>query len=381
MSQNMNRSQHASTDYHDKKSGCFQQLFLSTPLTGRVTTTTLCELSYTCLAPRLATCNPSHRGCFPNASSKVVQPGAPAFHVRDRHRVHRLLLARLHDPASSVKARPPGLEPKRRLTNNSAAAASSVSARCPRNTLLNKSSTNSLVGKPHRHNATRSLSRKVASALAKLHTPIRSRWHSRRLRTSVKTLALSSGGVPTPTAVCPSSQHHQCEHQNHAFHDQQRDLVCMAHRRHARASKWLASTLVIKGATTRPSYTVALKVSTTALQPEPPPSASSSGPPRCHPWEQPSAGTPLSAHVNRLTMFSFYFTFHVLSFIFHVWLYSPNLLTSHRMVLRASCEKFFCVLCIGLRVQASQVQNVWPRQAAGTGGLQLPGGLPPTARP
>ena len=67
-------------------------------------------------------------------------------------------------PASSVKARPPGLEPKRRLTNNSAAAASSVNACAPHpgNSLSIRSSFNPLVDKPRRHDTTRNSSRMVA---------------------------------------------------------------------------------------------------------------------------------------------------------------------------------------------------------------------------
>ena len=93
--QNMNRSQHASTDSLRSHSNCFSTTVLSTPLTGRINTTTLYQLGYTCVAPRLATCSPSHRGCVPNASSKVVRPCAPVSHVRERH---RFFLARFHCP-------------------------------------------------------------------------------------------------------------------------------------------------------------------------------------------------------------------------------------------------------------------------------------------
>ena len=162
-----------------------------------------------------------NRGYFPNASSKIVQSGGRASHVRERRAstvVDQLLFARFNDPPD----RPSVLgqdKPMRRLTNNSAAAASSVSAcaPCPLNSLLIRSSFNPLDGIPRHHNAVRSSSRRVAS----LNKPNLSRWQYR--------WALSSGGVTTtlvPTTACPSS----CWH---APHDQPHDLVCKAHRCHA----------------------------------------------------------------------------------------------------------------------------------------------------
>ena len=104
VSQHMKRSQHASTDNHASNlvvslrshRNCFfsrsQQLRSVTKL----------------LLPRTV-------AVFPKASSKIVQHGFPSSHVRDRP-IHPIA------PASSVKARLPSLEPKRRLTNNSTAA-------------------------------------------------------------------------------------------------------------------------------------------------------------------------------------------------------------------------------------------------------------------
>ena len=133
--------------------------------------------------------SPSHRGCFQNASSKVVAPGAPASHVRDRPHVHHCGPTSPCAPQRptrlpqhrQVKARPPGLERKRRLTNNCAAAASSVSAFAPRqrNSLSIKSSFNPLSTS---HVATTQgharLARLLASAFAWLNTSNRSRWQS-----------------------------------------------------------------------------------------------------------------------------------------------------------------------------------------------------------
>ena len=83
-----------------------------------------------------------------------------SLHIHRRGQTPPYLIA----PASSVKAKPSGLEPKRRLTSSSAAAASSVSACAPFscNSLLIRSSFNPRVDKPRRHDTTRISSRRVA---------------------------------------------------------------------------------------------------------------------------------------------------------------------------------------------------------------------------
>ena len=78
-----------------------QQLFLSTPLTGRVTTTVLCHQATLASHRGWQPAAPRTVAVFPNDSSMVVQPGASASHVRDRPAstiVDRLLLARLNGP-------------------------------------------------------------------------------------------------------------------------------------------------------------------------------------------------------------------------------------------------------------------------------------------
>ena len=230
-----------------------QQLFLGTPLTRRVTTTTLCHWSTAA----------SHRGLHP------AVPRTAAVSRMPRPKSFSLVLRRLTSeiaqrpslwtdfslhastmhpiaPALSVKARPPSLD-KRRLTNNSAAAASSVSACAP------CSSFNPLVGKPRRHNATRSSSRRVSCISLRLAE------HSESVTMAFSltllcfgVLALSSGGVPTTPQQLQARTVRQ--HQNH--HSTTSNMTSCARLTiatwSAHASKWSASTLVIKDATTSP---------------------------------------------------------------------------------------------------------------------------------
>ena len=177
----MNRSQHASTDHQPVKSGCqseiTQQVFRSTPLAGSATTTTLSRWAtpapprgWQPAAPRtLAVSRTPH----PRSLSLVLSVSRPRS-----PRVHRCgptspcTSPKIHSiaPASSIQARSPGLEAKRRLTNNSATTASSVSACAPRprNSLFIRSSFSHLAGEARRRNAMRSWSRRAASISLRL---------------------------------------------------------------------------------------------------------------------------------------------------------------------------------------------------------------------
>ena len=105
----MNRSQHASTDFHDSDlavslkshSNWFSAALRSTPSTARINTTALCKTGLHLPPTEARNLQSLEPWQFPERSSKVVPPGAPASHVRDRPAsidVDRLLTARLNDP-------------------------------------------------------------------------------------------------------------------------------------------------------------------------------------------------------------------------------------------------------------------------------------------
>ena len=147
-------------------------------MTGRVTTTALC-LHATLASHRSS----SHRGCFfPNASSKVVQPGALARPPLWTD------FSWLDDPTDCPDIFGQG-EPTRRLTNNSAAASSvGACAPCPRISLSGLPSTPLLTSLVAATRCEARLAGLLPPAFAWHNTLIRSRWGSRRrLRASAKT--------------------------------------------------------------------------------------------------------------------------------------------------------------------------------------------------
>ena len=171
MSRHVNRSSHASSDYHDSNlavAATVSQHAVRHKGHNNCSPTQ----GFSCLAPRLATCSSSHRGCFPKPG--VSHPRSP--------RVHRCGPAspcvperstRLPQHRRSRTGRPALM---RRLTNNSAAGC--FFRQCLRISLLIRSSfiplaTNLVV-------ATRCEARLgcFRQPFVWLNTPIRSRWRS-----------------------------------------------------------------------------------------------------------------------------------------------------------------------------------------------------------
>ena len=184
----MNRSQHASTDYHESQQAinlkshgnCFSATVLSTPLTGGINTTTLSTRIH---LPRTESRNLQSLAPW-LFSERLIQgrsawcsgvscPRSPLWSD------FSLRASTIHPvaAASSVKARSPGL---------AQASPDEQQRRCcclcqclratPTQQSLDQVFLQPLTDKPRRHGTTR------------LNTPNRSRWQSHsRLRTSVRT--------------------------------------------------------------------------------------------------------------------------------------------------------------------------------------------------
>ena len=153
MSQNVNRSQHASTDYHDSNlavslrshSNSFSATVDWKGHNNHALSSPGYSYPHRGLKPAVphtvAVSRTPHPTSFSLVLLRLTSEIAPRPSLSTDFPLHA---STIHPTAtaSSVKARPPGLKPKLRLTNNSAAATSSVNARAPRprNNLLIKSS-------------------------------------------------------------------------------------------------------------------------------------------------------------------------------------------------------------------------------------------------
>ena len=151
------------------ESGCHseitQQLFLCTPLTEKVTTTTLCHWA------TLASHSSSHRGCFPE---RLIQGRSAWCFGVSRPRSPRVnCCARLNDPPAcpSIVGQGEAAQPRARASPDEQQFPLLLLPSVPktpytRNSLLIMSSVNLLGSKPRRRNAMRSSVASITLRLA-----------------------------------------------------------------------------------------------------------------------------------------------------------------------------------------------------------------------